>query len=323
MRHRQRGDVLGHPALCHFLENGPRGEEKGNNMNYGAIRNAILLSMVAVSLAVCALAQEEMPPREHFEKTIETPNYSPYAGREYPTRVLWGDTHLHTAISVDAGAAGCKLGPEDAYRFARGEEVTTSTGLRAKLSRPLDFLVVSDHSEMFALMPQLLNGDPDILATEAGRRWFDGLRKGGDAAFNTAWEIIKTLDDEKAPIESPQAVRSAWQTFTAVADKYNEPGRFTAFIGYEWTSMPNGNNLHRVVVFRDAADKANRTLPYSQYDSPNPEDLWKVMAAYEKETGGQVLAIPHNGNVSGGLMFADVDFVGKPLTKEYAANRSR
>jgi hypothetical protein len=276
-----------------------------------------------LALASGAFAQEQPPSKEDVEKTIAKPSYSPYAGREFPTRVFWGDTHLHTAVSVDAGAAGCKLGPEDAYRFARGEEVTSSTGQRAKLSRPLDFLVVSDHSEMFGLMPQLMKGDPTILATEAGRRWFDGIRQGGDVAVKTIWEIIKSLSERKPLIDSPQAIRSAWEANNAAADKYNEPGRFTAFIGYEWTSMPNGNNLHRVVVFRDGAEKANRTLPYSQYDSPNPEDLWKTMAAYQKETGGQVLAIPHNGNVSGGLMFADVDFVGKPLTKDYAATRMR
>ena len=289
-----------------------------------AIRPMLLVTLACVvGLAVGAAAQEDAPTKDDVEKMVGKPSYSPYAGRDYPERVLWGDTHLHTAISVDAGAAGCKLGPEEAYRFARGEEVTTSTGQRAKLSRPLDFLVVSDHSEMFGLMPQLMKGDPNVLATEKGRRWFDGLRKGGDAAFGTVWEIIKTLSDAKPPIDSPQAVRSAWEANNAAAEKYNEPGRFTAFIGYEWTSMPNGNNLHRVVVFRDGADRTNRTLPYSQYDSANPEDLWKAMAAYQKDTGGQVLAIPHNGNVSGGLMFADVDFVGKALTKDYAATRIR
>ena len=285
---------------------------------------ATLSCLAAFPLAPSALAQEgQKPDKEEVERTIGKPLYSPYAGREYPTRLLWGDTHLHTAISVDAGAFGCKIGPEEAFRFARGEEVTTSTGQRARISRPLDFLVVSDHSEMYGLMPQLLKGDPSILATETGRKWYDAIRKGGDAAFAAAFEIIGNLDDRKAAIESPQAVRSAWEANNAAAEKYNEPGRFTAFIGFEWTSAPNGNNLHRVVVFRDGADKANRTLPYSQYDSPNPEDLWKYMAAYEKETGGRLLAIPHNGNVSGGLMFADVDFTGKPLTKEYAADRSR
>ena len=290
------------------------------------IRKHFLLRTFAAILAVFALsiaelAQEGQLAKEEVSNTLGKPTYSPYVGRGYPTRVFWGDTHLHTAISVDAGAAGCRLGPEDAYRFARGEEVTTSTGQRARISRPLDFLVVSDHSEMYGLMPQLLKGDPAIVGTDKGRRWFDMLQKGGDNVYTAAIEIIGTLSEREAPIKSPQAVRSAWQMNNATADKYNEPGRFTAFVGYEWTSMPNGNNLHRVVVFRDGADKANRTLPYSQYDSPNPEDLWKAMSTYERETGGRVLAIPHNGNVSGGLMFADVDSLGKPLSRDYAVER--
>jgi hypothetical protein len=287
-------------------------------------RASVLAIASALVFAPPALPQDgEKPDKQAVDRVVGKRPYSPYAGREYPTRLLWGDTHLHTAVSVDAGAAGCTLGPEEAYRFARGEEVTTSTGQRARLSRPLDFLVVSDHSEMFGLMPQLLKGDPEILATEKGRKWFDLIRKGGDGPLEAMSDIVQSLGAAKAPVDNPQSIRSAWQANNAAAEKYNEPGRFTAFIGYEWTSIPNGNNLHRVVVFRDGADKANRTLPYSQYDSPNPEDLWKAMAAYERETGGQALAIPHNGNVSGGLMFADVDYTGKPLTKEYAAERNR
>ncbi len=288
---------------------------------------AMLASVLACSATFTATAYEEStdhaPTKESVELVIGKKPYSPYAGREFPTRVMWGDTHLHTAISVDAGAAGCKLGPEDAYRFARGEEVTTSTGERARISRPLDFLVVADHAEMFGLMPQLLKGEPSILATEKGRRWYDMLKQGGDAAFEGMWEIIGTLVAPDPPIDSLDAIRSAWEANNIAAEKYNEPGRFTAFIGFEWTSAPNGNNLHRVVVFRDNADKANRTLPYSQYDSPNPEDLWKWMKAYEDSTGGRLLAIPHNGNISGGLMFSDVDFVGNKLTSKYATDRMR
>ena len=288
------------------------------------VRSGFAIVLLTVATGVGApLAQEEAPTREQLDATIAKRNYSPYVGMEYPTRVLWGDTHLHTSISVDAGAAGCRLGPEEAYRFARGEQITTSTGQFARLSRPLDFLVVADHSEMLGLMPQLLKGDPDILATEQGRSWFEKIRKGGDDAMAAVLEITRSLGEKKAPIENPQAVRSAWRANNVAAEKYNEPGRFTAFIGYEWTSIPDGNNLHRVVVFRDGADKADRVLPYTQYDSPNAEDLWKWMAAYEKETGGELLAIPHNGNVSNGLMFSDVDYVGKPLTREYALERAR
>ena len=217
---------------------------------------------------------------------ISQPQFSPYGGRNYPTRVLWGDTHLHTAISVDAGTM-CRVGQEDAYRFARGEEIAPTYGLRAKLSRPLDFLVISDHAEMYGLMPQLLSGDPEILATPIGRKWYDALKSGdNDKVFATAMEIVASLSTKEAPIKSGKAVRNAWQAYTALADKYNEPGRFTAVIGFEYTTM-GGNNLHRNVLFRGDASVANRTLPYSQFDSQNPEDLWAYLADFEKRTGGE------------------------------------
>ena len=193
---------------------------------------------------------------------ISKPQFSPYAGRNYPTRVLFGDTHLHTAISVDAGTMN-RVGQEDAYRFARGEEITSTGGLRAKLSRPLDFLVISDHAEMYGLMPQLLSGDPEILATEIGRKWYDSLKSGdNDKVFATAMEIVASLSGKVAPIKSDKAVRNAWQAYTALADKYNEPGRFSAIIGFEYTTM-GGNNLHRNVLFRGNSSVAKRTVPFS------------------------------------------------------------
>ncbi len=254
----------------------------------------------------------------HITKT----QFSPYAGRNYPTRVLWGDTHLHTAVSVDAGTM-CRIGQEDAFRFARGEEIATTYGLRAKLSRPLDFLVISDHAEMYGLMPQLLSGDPEILATEQGRKWYDALKSGDhDKVFATAMEVVASLSGKVAPIKNEKAVRNAWQAYTALADKYNEPGRFSAIIGFEYTTM-GGNNLHRNVLFRGNSSVANRTLPYSQFDSQNPEDLWAYLADFEKRTGGEVLAIPHNGNLSNGRMFSVETFDGKPYSKELAMLRAR
>jgi hypothetical protein len=253
---------------------------------------------------------------------ISRKQFSPYAGRNYPTRVLWGDTHLHTAVSVDAGTM-CRVGQEDAYRFARGEEIATTYGLRAKLSRPLDFLVISDHAEMYGLMPQLLSGDPEILATEKGRKWYDALKSGdNDKVFATAMEIVASLSTKEAPIKSEKAVRNAWQAYTALADKYNEPGRFSAIIGWEYTTM-GGNNLHRNVLFRGDSSVANRTVPFSQFDSQNPEDLWAYLADFEKRTGGEVLAIPHNGNLSNGRMFSVETFDGKPYSKELAELRAR
>ena len=282
-----------------------------------------------VALAACALTSVawSQEPGNHEALTkddiakITKPEFSPYAGRNFPTKVLWGDTHLHTAVSVDAGTMN-RIGQEDAFRFARGEEISTTHGLRVKLSRPLDFLVISDHSEMYGLMPQLLSGDAEILATEIGRRWYEELISGDDdRVFTTAMEIVASLAKPDAPIESDRAVRNAWRAYTALADRYNDPGRFSAIIGYEYTTM-GGNNLHRNVLFRGDATEANRMVPFSQFDSQNPEDLWKFLDGFQKTTGAEVLAIPHNGNLSNGRMFSVETFAGKPLNRELAELRA-
>jgi len=181
-----------------------------------------MLLFAGVLLAPTAWAQhpgnDEGLTKEDVAR-ITQPNFSPYAGRNFPTRVLWGDTHLHTAISVDAGTMN-RIGQEDAFRFARGEEIATTYGLRAKLSRPLDFLVISDHAEMYGLMPQLLSGDPEILATEKGRKWYDELTSGdNERVFATGMEIVASLSGKLPPIESEKAVKNAWQGYTALADR--------------------------------------------------------------------------------------------------------
>ncbi len=279
----------------------------------------LLFSFAAISTT--AFAVEYLPDKAGVASVMTKQEYSPYVGREFPTQVLWGDTHLHTMVSVDAGTM-TRLGQEEAFRFARGEEVVATHGLRAKLSRPLDFIVVSDHAEMYGLMPQLLKGDPEILATEKGKRWYDMLQGGDpDQAFAAAMEIVASLSEKEPPIKSDKAVHDAWHNYTALADRYNEPGRFTTLIGYEWTAI-GGYNLHRNVIFRGDASVANRTVPFSQFDSQNPEDLWKALAAFEQETGAEVLAIPHNGNLSNGRMFTVETFDGQPLTQELATLRA-
>jgi hypothetical protein len=255
--------------------------------------------------------------------------YSPYADRDFPTRPLFGDTHLHTSFSMDAGAFGARIGPRDAYRFARGEQVTASSGQPVKLSRPLDFLVVADHSDNMGFFPDLFAGNPDILANPIGRQWYDLVQsgKGGDAAM----QIVVAFSQGTFPKDiyygpGKRAYRNAWQETIAAAEAYNEPGRFTAFIGYEWTSNTGGNNLHRNVIFRDNADKASQVEPFTVYPpgSDNPVELWKWMEDYEKKTGGSVLAIAHNGNLSNGRMFPLIEsFTGKPVDREYAAQRAK
>ncbi len=278
-----------------------------------------ILALAGCALASVAWAQQpgndEGITKTDVEKAFK-PQFSPYVGRNYPTRVFFGDTHLHTAVSVDAGTLN-RVGQEDAFRFARGEEITATGGLRAKLSRPLDFLVIADHAEMYGLMPQLLSGDPEVLATAKGKQWYAELMSGNhDRIFATAMDIVGSLSGDVAPIKSDKAVRNAWHAYTALADKYNEPGRFTALIGFEWTAI-GGYNLHRNVIFRGNASVANRTVPYSQFDSKNPEDLWKHLAEFERQTGSEVLAIPHNGNLSNGRMFTVETFAGNPAHQRY------
>jgi hypothetical protein len=280
------------------------------------------LSLALASFGLPAVGQDQVPEKAAVASKYAKKEYSPYVGRDYPTQVFWGDTHLHTAVSVDAGTM-CRLGQEEAFRFARGEEVVTTGGLRARLGRPLDWIVVADHAEMYGLMPQLLKGDPEILATDKGQRWYDMLSGGDpDTTFEAAMEIVHSLQQKEPPIKSDRAVRNAWREYTALADSYNEPGRFTALIGYEWTAI-GGYNLHRNVIFRGDASVANRTVPFSQFDSQNPEDLWRALDRFQEETGAEVLAIPHNGNLSNGRMFTVKTFDGQPLTRELAETRAR
>ncbi len=217
------------------------------------------------------------------------------------------------------------LGPEDAFRFARGDEVTSSGGLRAQLVRPLDFLVVTDHAEYFGLATQLINGDPALLADPIGKKWYDMFHGSPEGGFNVFQEIIKSsiAAQPKELISSPAAKRSAWERNNETAEQYNDPGLFTAFIGFEWSSIANGNNLHRVVIFRDGADRANQVLPLPMFESFDPEYLWKYMAGYEAATNGRILAIPHNGNWSNGILFAVERLNGKPIDRAYAEARMR
>ncbi len=214
---------------------------------------------------------------------------------------------------------GATLGPDEAYRVSRGETVTAFSGFKVKLVRPLDFIVVADHAENLGLADFIRRSDPILLANETGKRWHDMNKAGNGYEAFIEW----ARSDDKDLINEPRMVQSVWGKVVANADEYYQPGVFTTFTGFEWTSMPGGNNLHRVVIFRDAGDKTSQVYPFTMYDSVNPEDLWSYMAAYEKETGGQVLAIPHNANLSNGLMFDVETYSGKPLTRAYAEMRIR
>ena len=256
--------------------------------------------------------------------------YSPYANSSDPDRQLyWGDTHVHTAVSMDAGAYGNRLGLADAYRFALGEQVTASLGQPIRLSRPLDFLIIADHSDNMGFFADLIAGKEHIMADPTGRDWSERIRAGDGARVGN--EMVGLFAQGKMPpalVYSPdsQAFRSAWQESVETAERFNAPGKFTAFIGYEWTSLVKGKNLHRVVVYRDGGDKGGQMMPFTNLPpagSSNPRDLWKWMDEYEKKTQGRVLAIPHNGNLSNGIMFPlAAQYDGRKLDRDYVQTRA-
>lgn len=282
------------------------------------MKPAIILTLAGLAWPV--FAQDVPGPSE---KKV---NYSPYPAKNFPDRVYFGDTHLHTSYSTDAGMIGNTLGPEEAYRFARGEQVKSSTGVAVKLGRPLDFLVISDHAENLGLAPAIAGSNPELLKNSWGKQQHDLVKKGDLESITAAYmNWMKATGERKDPLKEQTALsKTMWSNLTTAAEKYNEPGRFTALIGFEWTSMPNGNNLHRNVIFRDAKDKADQIIPISCYDTEDPEELWKWMAAYEQKTGGKLLAIPHGSNLSNGLLFDDVTLTTrKPLTREYAEQRMK
>lgn len=249
--------------------------------------------------------------------------YSPYVGRDYPDRVFFGDTHFHTNLSFDAGLVGTSLDVDTGYRFARGERVMSNSGQPVQLIRPLDFLVITDHSELIGLAPQIQNSAPELLADPWGKWVHERFNSGPEGRMEAFGSIIAAGTTGRNPMSSDDAVRSIWEDFVQKAETYNEPGRFTAFTGFEWSSTMNGDNLHRCIIQRDGSERTSQVLPYSMFDSPDPEDLWKYLAAYEEKTGGQAFAIPHNGNLSNGAMFLDKTFTGKRLTRSYAEARNK
>ena len=254
---------------------------------------------------------------------VQAQDYSPYAGEDFPMNLYWGDTHLHSSFSLDANAMGnTGLNPATAYRFARGEQVVATNGMPVRLEAPLDFLVVSDHAEHLGIMPKLRSGDPDLLADPNGRRLYELLNneQGMQAIMQ---ELLQSTSTNTPMIDNKQVERSVWQESIQLADQYNAPGNFTALIGYEWSSMPGGDNLHRVVIFADGADRAGAILPFSSFNSEEPEQLWQFLSDYETDTGGRALVIPHNSNVSNGRMFALADSRGNSFSKGYAEARIR
>ena len=253
----------------------------------------------------------------------QDPHYSPVANQPLQKQVFWGDTHLHSNFSMDAFIFGNTLGPDDAYRFAKGEKVMATKGQPAQLREPLDFLVLADHTDGVGAMIALKAGNEKLLANPTLQAWSEILFAGEEDDARQL-DSTQTRSDTPRELEDKDIRGNAWDYLTATADAHYEPGTFTPLIGFEFTAQRGGQNLHRVVIYRDDAETAQSLLPLSPKESSDPRALWDFLQQYEDTSGGKVLAIAHNGNISNGLMFptAELEFGGQ-MDSDYAERRAR
>ena len=293
---------------------------------------------VEVKVKVMAMYLRLMPPLAVFAVfallaalTLTSPSataddeYLPKPSEDFPSEVYWGDTHLHTRNSPDAFSLGnMNLSQADAYRFARGQALRAHNGMRVRLKRPLDFLVVSDHSEYLGGHFRYTINDTLVMGTEVAKGWRE-MAASGDL-LQMVLDFSDSIDSDRKseiPVFPKDVQQEIWREVANTSDEYYEPGAFTTLTGYEWTSMRDGNNLHRVVVFADDMSKTGQVAPFSGQDSNDPRDLWRWLEAYETKTDGQAIAIPHNANLSNGTQFPDLAPDGEPPDVEYAALSSR
>ncbi|MDC1513859.1 DUF3604 domain-containing protein [Porticoccaceae bacterium] len=292
------------------------------NGNYWKV---VITSFILATLPLQKAFGKDNDTRADFAEN-NTPQYSPLLKENYPRRAYWGDTHVHTSLSVDAYIwKNRQWGPDSAYRFAKGEPVVTFNGMVAQRDRPLDFIVIADHANSMGLINRLIDEKEEALRQSSrGKKWLKMLAEQAPEGVGPAFE--KALGNLNYDMwysdlsDIKDTSLSVWQSAVDQAEQYNQPGEFTAFIGFEWTPI---FNLHRVVIYRDGAERTRNLLPFSSYQSSDPEALWRYLDDYQRETGGEVLAIPHNPNLSQGVMFALEDAKGQPLSKNYAQTRTR
>ena len=236
----------------------------------------------------------------------------------------FGQTHLHTGWSFDEAIYNVTLGPDNTYRHARGEKVKHPSGYDVQLKLPLDFTVVSDHAEYLGVLVRMYDKNDPLSKHPIAEKVVgsgNDIKKSTAAFYGLVKQTIQpdgtTKPDET--LNTDELKRTIWDEYIAITDEYYEPGKFTTLVGYEWSSQPNMSNLHRNIIFRSSKELP---VPFSYFDSGRPEDLWAWMDK-QRSDGHTLLAIPHNGNLSNGVMFAMEDSDGKPITKEYAQTRMR
>lgn len=286
--------------------------------------NTLLCSAAGLFLLACG--GDKPAPASTTAEATGTDGGTTTAATAYPTEAWFGDTHVHTGWSADAGMDGAITGPEDAYRYALGETVKSNTGQDVKLSRAYDWFMVTDHSDGMGTISEILGGNPEMMADPVLARWSKALQGTEEEAAAAKSELVVMQSEERLPplVMDPKWMANAWAATIDAAEKFNRPGEFTTFIAYEWTVNANGgNNLHRNVIYRDGAEQARTRLPLTTFETQDPEKLWEWMASYEAETGGRLLAIPHNGNMSNGRMFEEQRFDGSPMTAAWAEQRNR
>jgi len=222
------------------------------------LRYAVLGSTLCLLSATIAAQTVGIPlTKESYAPSYSGKSYSPYAQRDFPSRPLFGDQHVHTAYSMDASLFGNTLGLDESWRFARGKEVTSSTGIPVKLSRPLDWMAISDHSDQMGFARDLKKSAPEVMRSEQGKKWANSMSRGGQESVDAGIDLVYTfaqgkMDPYLVNAYAPDSAKysSVWNKMVKAADQYNEPGRFTALIGYEWTSLASGGNMHRNGVDR-------------------------------------------------------------------------
>ena len=300
-------------------DNKTRDNKRGGDM----VRWYSGLFAVAVGMGLgCGERQTDVTPAPvPPEAARDAATESRGIARNAERNAYFGDLHVHTRFSMDAYLFGTRATPDDAYRFAKGEPLAHATGFTMQMKKPLDFQAVTDHAFYLGVLTladadSLLGGHPLVAASRN-----INSPAASRAAFNEMVKHLTARDPDTAdPLLQPELSSRAWQEIVASAERHNEPGVFTAFVGYEYTtSGPQAENLHRNVIFRDANVPS---LPFSRLDSSNPEDLWAWMD--DLRAGGiEALAIPHNSNASDGMMFDLVTFAGDALNEAYAAQRMR
>ena len=272
-----------------------------------------LFSLMVFALAACAETTSTAPPAVATAASVEE-----------PTKVFWGDTHLHSNYSPDAYLQGnSSADPDTAYRFAKGlPAIHPGSGAKVRLSRPLDFLALTDHGEFMGIIPRILSGDPILMKTKTGKRFARMFEQG--KAVKVFEELIGDVNAGRLnpDLVNPEINAAVWADIVDAGQQHDDPGTFTTFIGWEWTSTPGGYNLHRVVISPDG-EAARKYIPFNSLDSAKPEDLWAWLEKTNQETGARFVAIPHNSNISNDLMFDQVDSEGRPITAEYARTRMK